>query len=298
MTAQTNTGDWVGQEFITTREYAAPRDLVFQACTDPKHVAQWWGPRGFTTPVCEWDARPGGKIYVIMRAPDGTDFPMAGEFREVVPPSRLVSVSGALDDQGRFLFQILHTLTLEERAGRTKLTMRGLIISATPDAGQFLGGYRTGMSMTLERLDAHLAQKTEPLVVERSLNAPVALVWRALTTPADLCQWSFPIQEFKPEVGFEFEFAAGPAEVKYVHQCRVTDVIPQKRLAYSWRYAGYPGDSLVTIDLLAEAAQTRVRLTHTGLESFPPLPPFARENFALGWTQLIHTCLREFVEPK
>ena len=64
------TEDYIGREFVITREFDAPRELVFQAWTDPKHLAEWWGPRGFTNPVCQWDARPGGKIYDVMRAQD------------------------------------------------------------------------------------------------------------------------------------------------------------------------------------------------------------------------------------
>src|SRR5471030_3335358 len=84
------TEDFTGREFVITREFDAPRELVFKAWTDPKHLAQWWGPRGFTNPVCEWDVRPGGKIYDVMRAPNGVDYPMGGEFCEIVPPERLV----------------------------------------------------------------------------------------------------------------------------------------------------------------------------------------------------------------
>ena len=66
---------------------------------------------GFSNPVCEWDARPGGKIFVVMRGPDGTDYPMGGKVREVVVPEKLVTVTGALDEQGKFLFEFLHTMT-------------------------------------------------------------------------------------------------------------------------------------------------------------------------------------------
>jgi uncharacterized protein YndB with AHSA1/START domain len=104
------TEDYLGQEFVITREFDAPRELVFKAWTDAKYLAQWWGPRGFTNPVCEWDARPGKAIRVVMRAPNGTDYPMAGEFREVVAPERLVFTSGALDEKGKLLFEFLHTV--------------------------------------------------------------------------------------------------------------------------------------------------------------------------------------------
>ena len=97
----------LGKEFTIIREYDAPRELVWRACTEPDHLAQWWGPKGFTAPVCDWDVRPGGKIHVVMRGPEGTDYAMGGEFREIDPPSRLVTMTGALDEKGQFLFQLL-----------------------------------------------------------------------------------------------------------------------------------------------------------------------------------------------
>ena len=99
----------------------------------------------------------------------------------------------------------------------------------------------------------HPARRTGPLVVERIYQAPAALVWRAISTPEEMSRWSFEIQEFQPEAGGEFTFYGEKDGVKYEHLCRVTEVIPRKRLAYSWRYAGHPGDSLVTIDPLPEA---------------------------------------------
>jgi uncharacterized protein YndB with AHSA1/START domain len=104
--------DLGGKEFVIMREYAAPRAIVWRACTEARHLAQWWGPRGFTAPVCEWDAKPGNKIYVVMRAPNGADFPMGGKFLEVVAPEKLVTTTGALDDKGKMMFEFHHTLTL------------------------------------------------------------------------------------------------------------------------------------------------------------------------------------------
>ncbi len=291
-----STDNYVGQEFTIIREFSASRELVFKACTDPNHLAQWWGPKVFSNPVCDWDVRPGGKIFVVMRGPDGTDYPMGGEVREVVVPEKLVTVTGALDEQGKFLFEILHAMTLAERNGKTTLTMHSRVISATPNAGRYIGGFEMGMTLSLERLSEHLAQKTEPCVIERIFNAPLALVWKAISNKDDMRQWYFDLAEFKPEPGFEFEFIVEHKGMNYHHRCKIKDVIPQKRLAYSWRYEGHPGDSLVTFELHAEGDKTRLRLTHTGLETFPPLPSFARENFAMGWTQLIGTSLKEFVE--
>ncbi len=93
---------------------------------------------------------------------------------------------------------------------------------------------------------SNLATKDEPLVVERTFDAPVALVWKALTDKDDIKQWSFELREFAPVVGFEFQFDVEHEGFKYCHRCKVTEAIPNKRLAYTWRYEGYAGDSLVT----------------------------------------------------
>ena len=143
---------------------------------------------------------------------------------------------------------------------------------------------------------SNLATKDEPLVVERVFDAPVALVWRALTDVDDMRHWYFDLPAFEARAGFEFEFLAGKADTKYLHRCRVTEAVPEKRLAYSWRYEGHAGDSLVTFDLFAEGKKTRVRLTHAGLETFPRIPDFARENFLRGWTHIVGSSLKNFVE--
>lgn len=145
---------------------------------------------------------------------------------------------------------------------------------------------------------SNVATKGAPLIVERTFDAPVAVVWKALTDKEDIRQWSFDVREFKPEVGFEFQFYGEGEGAKYSHHCRVTEAIPNKRLAYTWRYEGYAGNSLVTFDLFAEGNKTTVRLTHDGLETFPRLPAFARANFLEGWTQLVGTSLKTFVEVK
>jgi len=140
---------------------------------------------------------------------------------------------------------------------------------------------------------------TEPLVIERTFNAPLAVVWKALTDADDMRRWYFDLKEFRPEVGFEFEFTVEHEGMKYCHLCKVTAVIPQKKIAYTWRYKGHEGDSLVTFELFAEGARTRVKLTHEGLDTFPKLPAFARKNFEAGWTELIGSSLKDFVEkPK
>ena len=139
-------------------------------------------------------------------------------------------------------------------------------------------------------------EQAEAVVVERTLNAPIARVWKALTDSNQMRQWYFDLKEFKPQVGFEFEFVVEHEGNRYHHLCQVTDVVPQKKIAYSWRYEGEPGDSLVTFELFGEGNKTRVKVTHTGIETFPKTPAYARKNFENGWTAIIGTELKQFVE--
>jgi uncharacterized protein YndB with AHSA1/START domain len=134
------------------------------------------------------------------------------------------------------------------------------------------------------------------VIIERTLNAPVARVWSALTDVDQMREWYFDLKEFKPQVGFEFEFVVEHEGNRYHHLCRITDVVPQKKIAYTWRYKGEPGDSLVTFELLAEGNKTRLKVTHSGIETFPKTPAYARKNFETGWTQIVGSELKQFVE--
>ena len=139
---------------------------------------------------------------------------------------------------------------------------------------------------------------TDAVVVERVFNAPVGRVWIALTDVDEMRQWYFDLKEFKPEIGFEFEFVVEHEGNTYHHLCKVTEVIPQKKIAYTWRYKGEPGDSLVTFELFPDGDKTRLKVTHTGIETFPRTPAYARKNFETGWTTLVDSELRQFVEGK
>jgi uncharacterized protein YndB with AHSA1/START domain len=139
-------------------------------------------------------------------------------------------------------------------------------------------------------------QLAEAVVIERTFNAPIARVWKALTDVEDMRRWYFDLKAFKPEVGFEFAFTVEHEGFEYSHLCKITEVIPQKKLAYTWRYQGHEGDSLVTFELFADGGKTRLKLTHEGLETFPKLPAFARKNFMKGWTEIIGSSLKNFLE--
>lgn len=139
--------------------------------------------------------------------------------------------------------------------------------------------------------------KTEPIVIEKNYNAPASKVWQTITDKNEMKKWYFDLAEFKPEVGFEFRFYGGKDDRQYLHLCKITEVIPGKKLTHSWRYDGYEGNSFVTFELFEEGNKTRLRLTHAGLETFPESnADFAKENFVEGWTQIIGTSLKECLE--
>ncbi|MFZ0637662.1 MAG: SRPBCC domain-containing protein [Candidatus Acidiferrales bacterium] len=141
---------------IMTRVFDAPRELVFKAWTDAKQVAQWWGPTGFTNPVCELDARPGGAIRIDMRGPDGTVYPMTGAFEEIVEPERLVFTSAAMDKDGKALFVNRNVVTFAEEGGKTRVRLHARVVKTTPAAAPYLGGMEEGWALTLDRLGAYV----------------------------------------------------------------------------------------------------------------------------------------------
>jgi uncharacterized protein YndB with AHSA1/START domain len=148
---------------VITRIFDAPRGLVFQAWTDPVHLAAWWGPEGFTNPVCEVDLRVGGKLRIVMRAPDGAEHPMIGVFREIVPPERIVFTNIATDRAGTILLEGITTVTLAEHAdGHTKLTVESRAVARVDYAWRMLEGMETGWTQSIDRLGEHVGEMRAP----------------------------------------------------------------------------------------------------------------------------------------
>jgi uncharacterized protein YndB with AHSA1/START domain len=139
---------------------------------------------------------------------------------------------------------------------------------------------------------------TEPVIKEVYLNAPASKVWKSITDKDEMKQWYFDLAEFIPEEGFEFRFYGGDENMQWLHLCRITEVIAEKKLTYSWRYDGYPGISYVTFELFPEGKRTLIKLIHTGLENFPSniVPQLKKENFIDGWNHIIGKSLKEYVE--
>lgn len=153
MTAVAKTAPYGEASVTLTRVFDAPRTLVWKAWTDPKMMARWFGPRGFTNPVCELDVRVGGSLRIVMRGPDGNDYPMKGVFREVLESERLVFTNIAIDKAGKHLLEGETTVTFAESNTRTTLVLRTHAVGFVPIAPQMLAGMEAGWMQSIDKLE-------------------------------------------------------------------------------------------------------------------------------------------------
>jgi len=142
------------RELTITRIFDAPRHLVFKAWSAPEHLARWWGPSGFTLPVCEMDFRPGGAYRYCMRSPDGKEYWVRGVYREIIEPERLVLSGGWEDAAGKVGHETTTTITFEEQGGKTKLTLHNGVFESVASRDSHRGGWNG----SIERLAEYLAQ--------------------------------------------------------------------------------------------------------------------------------------------
>jgi len=140
------------KELTITRTLNAPRDLVWKAWTDEKHIEQWWGPKGFTNPVCNWKAKTGGEILIHMKAPDGVVYPLDGKFQEIINLEKIVFTSAALDKNGKHLFEVLNTISFIEEGNKTKLTLHFVFSKITDEGAPYIGGAEIGWNMSIDKL--------------------------------------------------------------------------------------------------------------------------------------------------
>jgi uncharacterized protein YndB with AHSA1/START domain len=163
MSDKTATG--TAQDLVITRAFAAPRELVWRAWSEPEHFKAWFGPKGYTIPSCDIDFRVGGRLLFAMRGPDGQDIWCTGTYLEIEPMERIVFSDSFADEQGNIVpashygmngdipLEMMVTVTFEEAAGKTIMTMRHAGLP-TPDAE----GANEGWSQSFNKLAAHLAE--------------------------------------------------------------------------------------------------------------------------------------------
>lgn len=168
MTAgKSSAGEQGKSVLVIKRLFGAPRELLWKAWTEPETCKKWWGPQGFTCPVCQIDLRAGGTYLNCMRSPEGQDYWSTGVYREIVPPERLVCTDCFADEKGNvvpathygmsddFPLEMLVTVTFEEEGGKTKFTLR----HAGLPPGKDLDDCRTGWSQSFDKLEELLAKE-------------------------------------------------------------------------------------------------------------------------------------------
>ncbi len=268
-----------------TRIYDAPRELVYKAWTDPSLMARWFGPKVFTSPICELDVRPGGEIYIVMRDPDGVNYPMTGLFQEVIEPERLVFTTRALaDEAGRPQLETLDVLTLEDLGGKTRLTLEVTVIKATPAAEGALSGMEEGWSQSLDKLDEQLRQiaaetkskKTvftvEPgkqeVVITRVFDAPRDLVFKVFTDPNLVPEFWGPkdltttVEQMDVRPGGLWRFVQRDSMGSiFAFKGVYHEVVPPERLVYTFEFEGTPGHILLETVTFEELPGGRTKLT-------------------------------------
>jgi uncharacterized protein YndB with AHSA1/START domain len=138
---------------IITRVFDAPRMLVFKAWTEPQHLVHWLGPRGFTGSIVTMDVRPGGAYRFLMRGADGATLWRQGIYREIVEPERLVFTYAWEDADGKPGHETLVTVTFEEHAGKTTLTLHQALFESVTARDAHRGGWTS----SIDRLADYVA---------------------------------------------------------------------------------------------------------------------------------------------
>jgi uncharacterized protein YndB with AHSA1/START domain len=218
---------------VTTRVFDAPREAVYRAWIDPKQLARWFPPEGFTSPRCEVDPRPGGVIRVDMKAPDGPPFdgnvfPGPGVFREVVPNERLVFTMEPELEGGQTMPMVLMSVRFEDLGGKkTKLTIEQTLPTVADYETMVKTGMAQGIRESLDKLvgvlsgnstDRGVSVSDRTLTLVRVFNAPRELVWIAYTDPKHVVKWEFandwesPFAEIDLREGGAFNIGMRPAD--------------------------------------------------------------------------------------
>ena len=258
---------------VTTRVFDAPRELVWQACTEAKHMARWWGPRRYTNDVLEMDARPGGAWRIDQTSADGKVYRFSGEFREVVEPERLVLTFTFEGMQGP---PMVETHTFEAVEGGTRLTTVSRFDSVASREGMRASGMEDGARESYERLAELLASlqgdatghTTErEMIVTRLFDAPRELVFDAWTDPEHLGEWWGPIgftttvhsMDVRPG-GVSRYMMHGPDGTDYPNRVAYEQVVRPGRLVYSHGSDERPDQFHVTVTFDDEGGKTRLTL--------------------------------------
>lgn len=295
-------------EIKISRLYDAPVKAVWEAWTDPKQVAKWWGPRGFTLTTHSKDLKPGGHWDYTMHGPDGVDYPNKTKYFEVEKYSKLVYDHGANDTQGP-LFRV--TVFFKEENGKTKMDMS--MAFPSPEIAEEMGKFikKAGGNSTWDRLAEYLEKESsgkDNFVINRSFNVPIETMYDMWTNPKHFQQWL-------PPTGFKMEFIKADIKpgghtfymmtdgnIKMWGKSHYLEMNKRDRIQYTQQFSDengnlsrhpmaptWPATMLTTIQLTSEGPdQTRVTITWEphGATTREELETFiqAKAGMTQGWT--------------
>jgi uncharacterized protein YndB with AHSA1/START domain len=286
------------REIVITRLLDAPRELAWQAMTDPRHIVHWWGPRGFSTTIQEMDVQPGGLWTLIMHGPDGTDYPNHSVFQEVVYPERLVFVHGGSRPGGPEA-DFISTWTFEAIGDQTRVTIHMVFPSAAQrDIVVKEYGAIEGGKQTLERLSEHLPRmgfNARQIVIERIVDAPPALVFQCWTDPKHLAAWwaphgfTNPVCELDPRIGGTWRIVMRASDgTEYPCHGVYQEIVPSERLVFTNIATDATGkpvlDGLTTVTF-AEAGDKTKMTVRTGGIALVDYAVKYLEGMEIGWTE-------------
>jgi uncharacterized protein YndB with AHSA1/START domain len=269
------------------RTFEAPRELVFQAFTQPQHLRRWWGPKGYTSPVCEADVRVGGRYLFCMRSPEGQDIYSTGTFREVVANERLVYTDSFADKRGNvvtgafyglpddFPLELLVTITFAEApGGRTRVVLE----HARLPAGEMADGAGIGWAESLDKVPAALAGRNPLMVLlpaereiqlVRVVDAPRELVFKIYTDPQSIPHWWGPrsvttsVDQMDVRPGGRWRYVQrNPDGSQTGFRGEYREIAPPDRLVATFEWEGMPGHiSLETTRFEEHGGGTRIVAT-------------------------------------
>jgi uncharacterized protein YndB with AHSA1/START domain len=272
------------REIVATRVLDAPRELVFEAWTDPKHVSHWWGPRGFTTTTTEMDVRPGGVWRFVMHGPGGVDYPNKIVFLEVVRPERLVYKHAGEGEAEDVKFHT--TATFADQGGKTRLTLRMVFETAAErdNVAERYGAVEGGQQ-TLERLGEYLATAADyEIVSTRVFDAPRDRVFEAFSDPDRLARWWGPtgftntIHEFDLRPGGAWRVAMhGPDGTDYHNESVFVEVVRPERVVFQHQEPVHRFRMTITFDEHGGRTTLTWRMRFDSAEEYARVKSFVAE---------------------
>ncbi len=297
-------------ELYITRVYNAPVKLVWEAFTDPKHSAHWWGPRGFSITSHHKELRPGGTWKYTMHGPDGTDYPNIATYHEVEPCARLVYDHGATETTPP-LFRV--TVNFSEKNGRTTMDMTMAL--ATPEAAKEIKKFvkMAGGNSTWDRFAEYLDKQTvgkDRFVINRCFVAPIDKLFQMWTDPEHVAKWLPPVgfkmnflrADIRPGASSFYSMTSDDGAMTMYGRCHYIEIKSPDRIVYTQEFTDqkenvsrhpgaptWPASMLTTITLVAEnASETRVTVEWEphGPATAEEIACFVKERggMTMGWT--------------